>query len=200
MAAAPPSDDIDRLLFLELARKNFENIYTKNPVDTDNLKNWAEALLELASFQDRAESIKYIRDAESKLAEALEISPRKHDILYYLGNAYTSHAFHIQDQVEAKLYFTKATQYFQEALKEEPTNTLYQQSVELSLNAPALHTEFQKHMADQAHAVGGRSTSRAKVPKKKKNSDLKYDILGWVILAVGIVAWVGMAKSHVPPP
>jgi len=36
--------------------------------------------------------------------------------------------------------------------------------------------------------------------KKKANSDLKYDIFGWIILAVGIVAWMGIAKSHVPPP
>lgn len=36
--------------------------------------------------------------------------------------------------------------------------------------------------------------------KKKANNDLKYDILGWVVLAVGVIAWVGFAKSHMPPP
>ncbi|KAI3929832.1 hypothetical protein MKX01_026000 [Papaver californicum] len=35
--------------------------------------------------------------------------------------------------------------------------------------------------------------------KKKTNNDLYYDIAGWVVLAVAIVAWIGMAKFHVPP-
>ncbi|KAI3850001.1 hypothetical protein MKX03_015346 [Papaver bracteatum] len=34
--------------------------------------------------------------------------------------------------------------------------------------------------------------------KKKTNTDLYYDIAGWVVLAVVIVAWIGMAKSQVP--
>ncbi|XP_059631033.1 protein CAJ1-like [Cornus florida] len=36
--------------------------------------------------------------------------------------------------------------------------------------------------------------------KKSKSRDLKYDLIGWIILAVGIAAWVGIAKSHVPSP
>ncbi|KAA8514970.1 hypothetical protein F0562_018243 [Nyssa sinensis] len=65
-----------------------------------------------------------------------------------------------------------------------------------------LHVEIHKHgLGQQAIGTEPPSTSSsAKTSKKKKNSDLKYDIFGWIMLAVGIVAWVGFAKSHVPPP
>jgi carbon monoxide dehydrogenase subunit G len=36
--------------------------------------------------------------------------------------------------------------------------------------------------------------------KKKRNTEFTYDVCGWIILACGIVAWVGMAKSLGPPP
>jgi len=34
--------------------------------------------------------------------------------------------------------------------------------------------------------------------KNKKSSDAKYDAMGWVILAIGVVAWISFAKANVP--
>ncbi|XP_031269699.1 mitochondrial import receptor subunit TOM20-like [Pistacia vera] len=197
--------DFDRLLIFEHARKTAEATYAKNPLDADNLTKWGGALLELSQFQNIADSKKMILDAVSKLEEALVVSPNRHDTLWCLGNAHTSHAFLTPDLEEAKEYFSKATQYFQQAVDEEPSNELYQKSLEVAGKAPELHMEIHKHggLAQQAMgaSAGPSSTSSgAKSSKKKKSSDLKYDIFGWVILAVGIVAWVGFAKSHMPPP
>ncbi|XP_064975478.1 mitochondrial import receptor subunit TOM20-like isoform X2 [Musa acuminata AAA Group] len=177
-------NDFDRLLFFEHARKTAEAAYSSNPLDADNLTRWGGALLELSSFQSGDDSIKMVKDAISKLEAALEVNPSKHDTLWCLGNAHTSHAFFTQDRETAMGYFDKATQCFQQALE----------------LAPELHLELQKQMASQQASQGTTSASNVKAPKKKKSSDLKYDILGWVILAVGIVVWVGLAKSHGPPP
>lgn len=196
--------DFDRLLFFEHARKTAEAAYAQNPLDADNLTRWGGALLELSQFQTVPDSKKMILDAISKLEEALMVSPNRHDTLWCLGNAHTSHAFLTPDQDEAKEYFNKATQYFQQAVDEEPSNELYQKSLEVAAKAPELHMEIHKHGLGQqtvGASTGPSSTSSgAKTSKKKKSSDLKYDIFGWVILAVGIVAWVGFAKSHMPPP
>lgn len=195
------ANDFDRLLFFEHARRTAEASYAKNPLDVENLTRWGGALLELSVFQSVQESKSTIKDAISKLDEALLVDPKKHDALWCLGNANTSYAFLIPDQDEAKGYFDKATQYFQQALELDPGNTLYLKSLEVAAKAPDLHSEVHKQgIAQQAMGAGPSTSSSAKGSKTKKNSDLKYDIFGWIILAVGIVAWVGFAKSQVPPP
>ncbi|XP_022895053.1 mitochondrial import receptor subunit TOM20-like isoform X2 [Olea europaea var. sylvestris] len=195
-------NEFDRILFFEHARKTAEATYAKNPLDADNLTRWGGALLELSQFQNVPDSKKMILDAISKLEEALEVSPSKHDALWCLGNAHTSHAFLTPDQDVAKVDFDKAAQYFEQAAEGDPQNELYKKSLEVAAKAPELHLEIHKHgFAQQAMGSGpSASTTTKQGSKKKKSSDLKYDIFGWIILAVGIVAWVGFAKSHVPPP
>ncbi|KAB1225812.1 Mitochondrial import receptor subunit TOM20, partial [Morella rubra] len=139
------------------------------------------------------------RAAISKLDEALLINPAKHDALWCLGNAHTAYGFLTPDLDDAKGSFDKAHDCFQKAVDEDPANELYRKSLEVTAKAPELHMELQRSMLGQQTLGGGVSASNEK-SSKKKNSDLKYDIFGWVILAVGIVAWVGMAKSQVTPP
>ncbi|KAK9934382.1 hypothetical protein M0R45_021528 [Rubus argutus] len=87
------------------------------------------------------------------------------------------------------------------AAEEEPGNELYQKSIEVTAKAPELHMEIHKQgMAQQTLGGGPAASSSGKSSKAKRSSDLKYDICGWIILAVGIVAWVGLAKSNMPPP
>ncbi|KAM2682635.1 hypothetical protein EV1_044355 [Malus domestica] len=200
-------NDFDRILFFEHARKISEATYIKNPLDADNLTRWAGALLELSQFQNVLESKKMTQDAISKLEEALMINPRKHDALWCLGNALTACGFFTPDQKEARVYFLKASQCFQKALNEEPGNDLYRKSLEVAAKAPQLHLDLHKRglgqlgMEAAAGAGTGPSTSiGGKTTKKNKNSDLKYDIFGWIILGVGIFAWLRYAKSHMPPP
>ncbi|XP_022774256.1 mitochondrial import receptor subunit TOM20-like isoform X1 [Durio zibethinus] len=198
------SNELDRLLFFEQARKISEVTYASNPLDADNLTRWAGALLELSQFQSVPDSQKMIQDAISKLEEALSINPKKHDALWCLGNAQTSFAFLTSKEDEARPYFEKAAQYFQQAVDEDPSNEVYLKSLEISAKAPELHQEIVKHGLGQQTLGAGPSTSTSSsstktATKNKKSSDLKYDIFGWIILAVGIVAWVGFAKSQMPP-
>ncbi|XP_078434807.1 mitochondrial import receptor subunit TOM20-like [Wolffia australiana] len=197
------ASEFDRLLFFEHTRKTSEANYASNPLDADNLTRWGGALLELSQFQNGPECVKMVTEAISRLDEALEINPRKHDALWCLGNAHTSNAFLAVDQEMAKSSFTKAVEYFRKASEEDPGNELYLKSLEVAAKfsqAPDLHLEIQRQAGSQQAAPAAASTSNTKVAKNKKSSDLKYDICGWVILAVGIVVWVGMAKSHLPPP
>ncbi|KAL6541409.1 mitochondrial import receptor subunit tom20 [Orobanche gracilis] len=197
------SSDFDRLLLFEHARRTAESTYAKNPLDAENLVKWGGVLFELSQFQNGPDSKKMVQDAIDKLEEALVIDPARHDALWGLGNAYTSNAFLIPDFAEAETFFEKATEYFEQAAALQPRNDLYKKSLEVTAKAPELHAEIHRHgFAQQAMGPGPSSSNSTKQQstKKSKSSDLKYDILGWVILAVGIVTWIGFAKSNMPPP
>ncbi|VVB09457.1 unnamed protein product [Arabis nemorensis] len=193
-------NDIERLMFFDHARLAAEATYVKNPLDADNLTRWGGSLLELSQFQNPSDSKLMLQDAISKLDEALLINPKKHDALWCIGNAHTSYGFLIPDQTEARDHFDKATHFFQQALEEQPGNELYLRSLDLASKAPELYTEVYKHGSgpQPLGGVAGPSSTSSKTMKTKKNSDLKYDVLGWVILAAGIVTWIQFAKSHIP--
>ncbi|KAF8408421.1 hypothetical protein HHK36_007573 [Tetracentron sinense] len=125
-------NDFDRLLLFEHARKTAEANYAMNPLDADNLTRWGGALLELSQFQSMADSKKMTQDAISKLEEALLVNPKKHDTMWCLGNAHTSHAFLTPELDEAKSIFDKASLYFKQAANEDPGNELYVKSLELT--------------------------------------------------------------------
>ena len=63
-------------------------------------------------------NVKFWLDCISKLEEALQINPAKHDALWCLGNAHTSFAFLTPDLDEARPYLDKATGFFQRAADE----------------------------------------------------------------------------------
>ncbi|PON82853.1 Mitochondrial import receptor subunit [Trema orientale] len=193
-------DDFDRLLLFEHTRKTAESAYARDPLDADNLTKWGGALLELSQFHSVSESRTVINEAISKLEEALLINPLKHDALWSLGNANTSIAFMTPNLDEANPYFDKASECFQKALDEDPSNELYVKSLEISAKASELHSEFHKHGVGQQTSAGSDTSFSKKSSKSKKSSDLSYDICGWIILGVALFAWVGMAKSNMPPP
>ncbi|KAM7269646.1 hypothetical protein ACFE04_025143 [Oxalis oulophora] len=197
-------DEFERLMMFEQTRKTAEAHYVNNPLDADNLTKWGGSLIELSQFQNVNDAKIMIHDAMSKLEEALQINPLKHEALWCFGNAYTSVAFLTTDFDEAKSDFDKASDYFTRAAAEDPSNELYIKSLQVTLKAPEVHQQIHNQGAMQQIMSGGPSapvSAKEKNTKKKTmSSDLKYDICGWIILAVGIVVWAGMAKSQIPPP
>ncbi|KAJ0235438.1 Mitochondrial import receptor subunit TOM20-2 [Hirschfeldia incana] len=204
------SADFDRIMMMDLARNACEEQYMKDPLDSENLLKWGGALLELSQFQSVADAKIMLDVALSKFEEVLKIDPGKHEALWFLGNAYSSQGFLNPDSDVAQALFDQAADYFQRAETLNPGNEVYLKSMEVATEGPKLHKEIHKHggMIQQALAGEGGGPSASsnasgggkKKNNKKKNNDFTYDVCGWIILAFGIVAWVGMAKSLGPPP
>ncbi|XP_042378207.1 mitochondrial import receptor subunit TOM20-like isoform X1 [Zingiber officinale] len=139
----------------------------------------------------------FFADAIMKLEQALEVDPERHATLFILGNAHSQQGFFNPNEQVSLGCFDKATQCFEQAVKLDPGNEMYLMSLDSISKAPELRQEIQFHMANQQVSQETASPVRKKEPKE---SDMKYDILGWVILGIGFAAWIGMAKSHPPPP
>ncbi|MCO5614826.1 hypothetical protein L7F22_069110 [Adiantum nelumboides] len=198
-----PTEEYERLLFFESARDKAAEAYQLAPDDSDNLTRWGGALLELSQFQQGQHSLDLVKDAVLKLEEARSINLLKSDTLWCLGNAYTTHGFLIHEGDLAKEYFQKASGCFQQASELEPNNELFHKALEMSTRAPALYEELQAQLTaqpdhfDAAAGVSERGRTLKGQKKKRKNDDFKYDVLGWVVLAVGVIAWINFSKG--PP-
>ncbi|KAJ0230128.1 hypothetical protein HA466_0310850 [Hirschfeldia incana] len=184
--------EFDAIIMFEQIRKVSEATYLQNPLDADNLIRWAGALLELAQFHNE-DPKQFVQEAITKLEEALLIDPKKHAAIWGLGNAHTTLAFLTPEETEAKHNFDLAAHFFQIAVDEQPENETYQKSLEMTAKAPLLRADIYR----QQH-LGGDGPPLASRPKVVKSSELKYDVMGWVILAIGVVACVGYAKASAP--
>ncbi|KAF8097223.1 hypothetical protein N665_0292s0005 [Sinapis alba] len=200
--------DMERVFLFDHVRKACETQHAKDPLDSDNLLKWAGSLIELAQFQTVPDAKVMLSDAVLKLEKVLTLDPRKHQALWCLGNAHTTQAFLFPDPDVAKGHFDKAIEYLQRANDEDPGNEIYRKALGVAIRGPEMLVELkQSEMMQQALGGGGgggpSASSNARGGKKnnkKKNNDFTYDVCGWIILACGIVAWVGMAKALAPPP
>ena len=119
------ADDRERLLYYRDARDKAEREWRQNNNNAEALTHWGVALFELAHFHQGTEAIELISQAVSKLEMALQINPKKHDALWFLGNALTSQGFLYPDAEKANKYFEKAAECYRRAVAEEPENEMY---------------------------------------------------------------------------
>ncbi|GBG41730.1 hypothetical protein CBR_g74896 [Chara braunii] len=205
-----PREDIERLYFYETAREQAANQYLLTPTNADNLTDWGKALLELAHFRQGNESINMLEEAVSKFEEALSIAPTRHDTLWNLGNAFTSQGLLTPEQEKASECFGKAAEAYQKALDQDPDNEMYKRSMEMTEKVPSIRAELQKHLQQAgmtsegpSHSspfgrMEGGTSAAARAARKKRDSDFKYDCIGWGVLVVVACVWIGLARSAVP--
>lgn len=203
-----PRHEIERSFSIENARDKAAAEYARSPLDAENLTKWGSLLLELAQFRQGQSAIDMIEEAVSKFEEALRLDPSKHHTKWCLGSAFTSQGFLMTDGTKAYSYFKQATQCYQDALDEDQDNVQYLRALEMSLKAPSMYHELQKQTAAQKGGKGASKLTRGGSSKGSRRkflfpSNLKYDVIGWLFLSLGIAAWVRMIKKSgfpTPPP
>lgn len=197
-------EERERLLYYKDAIARAEVEYRKNNENAEALTQWGVGLFEIAHFHQGAEALDLIHEAVQKLEMALAINPRKHDTLWFLGNALTSQGFLYPDTDKAMAFFKKAEECYKRAVDEEPNNEIYARSLQLTKKAPELHKDVQRQLAAQAAAQKSANES-AKVAAAQRagrragegqnaDSDFFFDLGGWIILGALATGWVALAR------
>mmetsp|Transcript_7499 Transcript_7499/g.21215 ORF Transcript_7499/g.21215 Transcript_7499/m.21215 type:complete len:207 (+) Transcript_7499:222-842(+) len=202
MADGIPKEDLERMLFFDEARKQAQADLKKDPKNAAAFTRLGGALLELAHFRSGNEAYEMIEQAVSKFQSALKINEKKHDALWCLGNAYTSQGFLNTDSGKAQEFFLMAAECFKKAVAEDPNNEVYKKALDMSAKAPQLHAELQKQLhaqqaIQQSQGQPGSGKGAASSKSAGGDSDVWYDVGGWVILA-GVI--FGMLAMAAPPP
>ncbi|PNW75629.1 hypothetical protein CHLRE_12g534600v5 [Chlamydomonas reinhardtii] len=193
-------DDADREQFFEAARQQAQREFEADNANVQALVRWGGAMLELAHFKQGDESTDMIKEAISKLQQAIALDGERPDAYWCLGNAYTSLGFLCPDKSKALQNFDEAKKAFKHCADKEPNNETYKKALEMCEKAPEYYDEIQSHIAMQGGPGGDGGKGKGGAAGGVQISDFWFDVGGWVILGAVVVGALLLAKGSAPKP
>eukprot|EP00276_Gloeochaete_wittrockiana_P010989 CAMPEP_0184656192 /NCGR_PEP_ID=MMETSP0308-20130426/15932_1 /TAXON_ID=38269 /ORGANISM="Gloeochaete witrockiana, Strain SAG 46.84" /LENGTH=202 /DNA_ID=CAMNT_0027093189 /DNA_START=71 /DNA_END=679 /DNA_ORIENTATION=+ len=179
-------------MMLDIQCAKCANDDKQRPDDPENLTVWGQCLMELCMFKSGEPTADLITLAVQKLEKAAELRPNSPAILAPLAQALNMTGFNSPDRETANRYFKLSVEKMREVVDLEPDNIEYKKTLENLMRAPEVHEQLLRSLESAAGGKGllgqapsGKSQSEA--AKKKRRSELKYSILGYVVLALGLV-------------
>ncbi|GLC37194.1 hypothetical protein PLESTM_000552800 [Pleodorina starrii] len=124
-------DDPEREQFFEIAKQQAQREFESDNTNVQALVRWGGALLELAHFKQGDESADTIKEAITKLQQAISLDSDRTDAYWCLGNAYTSLGFLCPDKSKANQNFKEASKAFKHCYEKEPSNETYKKALEM---------------------------------------------------------------------
>ncbi|GLC55465.1 hypothetical protein PLESTB_000990100 [Pleodorina starrii] len=195
-------DDPEREQFFEIAKQQAQREFESDNTNVQALVRWGGALLELAHFKQGDESADTIKEAITKLQQAISLDSDRTDAYWCLGNAYTSLGFLCPDKSKANQNFKEASKAFKHCYEKEPSNETYKKALEMCEKAPDYYDEIQSHIAQSGGGgggeMGGGGGSKKGAGPSSKVPEWVWDLGGWTLLAGAVAAAVIIAKVTTP--